>query len=426
MRLLLLTNYFPPEIGTGPHLIHELGESLAKSGHDITVVTGFPRYNVPEMPEKYRGRLHYREKMDGMEVLRINALNFYGQSVLSRGLVQLLAPPMLGLQAMLASKPDLVYAVSPPLLLGVIARFVAARFRVPLVVNVQDVFPQTMIDLGVLKNRALIKIFEMLERFVYRSATALTVMSEGNREFVVNRGAAPQKVHIVFNWTDTDAIQPVERMNDFRREHGLDDQFVVLFAGTMGISQGLEVVVQAARQLADEPNLLFLLIGDGIARAGIEREAAGLKNVRFLPMQPKEKYPQVLAAADACLVTLKPEVLTHSVPSKISTIMAAGRPILASLPLHSDAPRIIAAAQAGIVTPAADYMQLAEAVRELKRNSALAAQLGANGRRFAEKYFARQNIVKQYIGIFQELIDRHKPGRGSKNTFSEKGKEMHP
>jgi colanic acid biosynthesis glycosyl transferase WcaI len=186
------------------------------------------------------------------------------------------------------------------------------------------------------------------------------------------------------------------------------------------------VVVQAARQLADEPNLLFLLIGDGIARAGIEREAAGLKNVRFLPMQPKEKYPQVLAAADACLVTLKPEVLTHSVPSKISTIMAAGRPILASLPLHSDAPRIIAAAQAGIVTPAADYMQLAEAVRELKRNSALAAQLGANGRRFAEKYFARQNIVKQYIGIFQELIDRHKPGRGSKNTFSEKGKEMHP
>ena len=139
-------------------------------------------------------------------------------------------------------------------------------------------------------------------------------------------------MHTVFNWADTDEIRPGERINSFRREAGLSDEFVVLFAGTMGLSQGLSVVVETARLLANEPGLVFLLVGDGIEREPLERQAAGLPNVRFLPMQQKERYPEVLAAADGCLVTLRPEVSTPTVPSKIATIMSAGRPILASIP----------------------------------------------------------------------------------------------
>jgi glycosyltransferase involved in cell wall biosynthesis len=387
-------------------MAHELGETLVKRGHVVTVVTGFPRYNVPKMPQKYRGRMSFREKMDGMLVLRINALNFYGRSIISRGLVQILSPPMLGLQAILASKPDVVYTISPPLLMGVIARFSAWRYRVPCVVNVQDLFPQTMIDLGLLKNRFLIKIFELMERFVYRSTTAMTVMSEGNRQFVIGRGASPEKVHVGDNWVDVDAIQPGERMNDFRREHDLDDMFVVLFAGTMGASQGIEVAIDAARQLKNEPNLLFLLIGDGIARDGLERYASGLSNVRFLPMQPKELYPQVLAASDACLVTLRPDVLTPTIPSKIGTIMAAGRPILASMPLHGDAPRIINEARAGIVMAAGDSASLAKAVLDLKHNSALCAELGINGRSYAENRLSRECMIRKFEMIFQSVTGK--------------------
>ncbi len=287
MKILLLTNYFPPEVGTGPHMPHELGESLVKRGHEVTVVTGFPRYNVPEMPEKYRGRMRFEEEISGMQVLRINAMNFYGRSFFSRGMVQFLNPPMLALQAMIARKPDLVFTISPPLLMGVLARLVALRFHVPCVVNIQDLFPQAVIDLGILKNKPLIKIFEWMERYVYRSATALTAMSDGNRAFMISRGAPPEKVHTVFNWVDVDAIQPGLRMNDFRRQHGLGDQFVVLFAGTMGVSQGLEVVVNAARQLAYVPDLLFLLIGEGVECPRLKHAAEGLKNVRSCPCSQK-------------------------------------------------------------------------------------------------------------------------------------------
>jgi len=404
MKILLLTNYFPPEVGTGPHMPHELGDSLVKRGHEVTVVTGFPRYNVPEMPKKYRGRMRFEEEMNGMRVLRINALNFYGQSVFSRGMVQLLNPPMLGLQAMLASKPDLVYTISPPLLMGVLARFAAARYRVPCVVNVQDLFPQTMIDLGILKNKTIIKIFEWMERLVYRSATALTVMSEGNKEFVVSRGAAPDKVHPIFNWVDVETIRPGLRMNDFRREHGLGDQFVVLFAGTMGTSQGLEVAINAARELAYVPNLLFLLVGGGMECERLKRAADGLKNVRFLPMQPKEIYPQVLTAADVCLVTLRPEVRTPTIPSKIPTIMAAGRPIVASMPLHGDAPRFIVESKGGLVVKPADAHALAEAVLSLKNDEETARQMGINGRNYVEQWFSRTSCVAQIEALFQSVL----------------------
>jgi colanic acid biosynthesis glycosyl transferase WcaI len=404
MKILLLTNYFPPEVGTGPHMPHELGDSLVKRGHRVTVVTGFPRYNVPVMPAKYRGRMRFKEEIGGMQVLRINAISHYGRSVFSRGMVQLVNPPMLGLQAMLADKPDLVYTISPPLLMGVLARLAAWRFNVPCVVNIQDLFPQTMIDLGILKNKPLIKLFEWMERFVYRSATALTAMSDGNRAFIISRGAAPEKVHTIFNWTDVDAIQPGPRMNDFRREHGLGGQFIVVFAGTMGSSQGLEVAINAARQLAYVPDLLFLLIGEGMECERLKRAAEGLKNVRFLPMQPKEVYPQILAAADVCLVTLRPEVLTPTVPSKISTIMAAGRPIVASIPLHGDAPRFISASGGGLVVEPANARALADAILALKNDPEKARQMGASGRTYAEKNFSRTVCVDRIEGLFQAVL----------------------
>jgi glycosyltransferase involved in cell wall biosynthesis len=405
MKILVLTNYFPPEIGTGPHLPYELGESLVQAGYEVTVVTGFPRYNVPTIPERYRWKLVCREEMGGMQILRINTPNFYGNTRISRGLVQLLSPPVLAIRGLFGGRPDVVYTGTPPLFMGVAAYAVARRYRVPFVLNVQDLFPQTAIDLGVLQNRTLIAFFRRVERFLYRKATALTAMSDPNRDYVIARGADAGKVHTVFNWCDTESIRPAARMNDFRRMHGLNENlFVVLSAGTMGFFQGLDTVIDAARLLADVPDLLFLLVGGGAECERLQQRAAGLPNVRFLPMQPKELYPQVLAAADVGLVTLRPEVITPNVPSRISTIMAAARPILASLP-QGEAARLVVEAQAGVVVPAGDGPAFATATLRLKENPAASQQMGVSGRQYAERYLSRTACVRRNEEILRRATE---------------------
>lgn len=404
MHILFLTNYFPPEIGSGPHLPFELGETLVQRGHEVTVVTGFPRYNMDVMPREFRYRLWKREQVSGMTVLRINAPNFYSGSRLSRKLVQVLAPPVLGARSLLTKKPDIVYTTTPPILMGHAAIHAAKRHGVPSVVNVQDLFPQNMIDLGIVQNKRLISLFESWERTVYKKATAITVMSDGNREFVVNRGAAAEKVHTVFNWVDTNAIQPLERLNPFRQRNDLPyDKFVVGFAGTMGASQDLAVVVDAARRLQSERDIVFLFVGDGTERRRLEAQADGLDNVRFLPMQSKATYPFVLASFDACVATLLPTVKTPTVPSKISTIMAAGRPVLAALP-SGDATRLIQDANAGIVVSASDDAAFADAIMRLKSNPNFARACGDSGRRYVESHLGRDVCIDRLESVFEATI----------------------
>jgi colanic acid biosynthesis glycosyl transferase WcaI len=403
MRVLLLSSYFQPEVGGGIYLASELGQTLVKLGHEVTVVTGFPQYKVPVMPETYRGRFLMREETDGMAVFRVRMPVRYGTGGISRGLFHMISPLVLAIRGLMVKRPDVIYAWTPPLPLGVAAYVVARRFRIPFVVNVQDLFPQNAVDLGMLHNRALIRGFETMERFVYRKSTAITVMSDGNGDYVVAKGADRQHVHTVPNWVDIDAILPGERMNEFRRQHGIGDQFLVVFAGAMGWSQGLEVAVEAAKELTSTPEVLFLLIGEGVERPKLEAMAAGLPNVRFLPLQPKAVYPSILAASDVCLVTLSPEVVTPAVPSKIGTIMSAARPILAALP-PGDAPQLIAKAACGVVLPAGDGRRMAEAVMQLHHDRQAAQQLGINGRRYAEEHLSRGACVRQVETILKSAI----------------------
>ena len=218
MRILLLVNYFPPEIGSGPHLPFELGETLVQRGHQVTVVTGFPRYNVPVLPERYRGRVFYREEMGGVTVLR-TASAYPLRQIEDRT------------RSVPYAKPARAHAPGPTdcetrrRLYDYTSadkrhrgRTVARRHRVPCVVNVQDLFPQNAVDLGLLHNRMFIRAFQAMERFVYRIADRITVMSDGNGDYVVAKGARREKVQTIANWVDTDLIRPSERLNDFRRK----------------------------------------------------------------------------------------------------------------------------------------------------------------------------------------------------------------
>jgi glycosyltransferase involved in cell wall biosynthesis len=276
----------------------------------------------------------------------------------------------------------------------------------PAILNVQDIFPQSAVDLGVLKNPWLIRCFKSMEAFAYRHFRLTVAHSEGNRRYIISRGGPPLQVTAIPNWVDTEAIQPGLKTNGLRTALGLEGHFIVSFAGIMGYSQDLGPIVKAAALLKDHPHIAFLLVGDGVEKPRLMKmvQDSNLSNVHFLPMQPKAEYPKVLAASDLCLVTLRKEVQTPVVPSKILSIMAAGRPVLASLPLEGDAPRLIAAAHAGICVAPESPERLAEAILKLYQDSSLLEEMGAKGRGYAVQNLSLKACVMQLEQLFEKTI----------------------
>ncbi len=437
MRILLLTAYFPPDTGSAAHLFYELGKAFVERGHEVTVLTSMPGYHALGSLEKYRGKKRIKEDMDGMEVVRVATPQPPRHLMVGRALWQFGGALAFFLAGLALPSHDVAIVYSPPLPLGLTAWGLKKLRGIPFILNVQDLFPQSIIDLGLLRNRWLIRFFEAMERFVYQQANVITVHSEGNRQHIARKMERREgekvkgdKVKVIPNWVDTDFIRPGERMNGFREEQGLGDAFVVSFAGVLGYSQDLDVVLEAARILnggrwkmedvswktedgdwqsairIPQSEILFLIVGDGVEKARLEAKAQqmGLDNVRFLPMQPREKYPAVLHASDIGLVTLHAEVKTPVVPSKILSIMAAGRPVVAAMNLDGDGPRLIAEAQCGLCVPPEDPQALAQAVLKLYHDPSLRQELGLNGRRYAEEHLSLDRCVAQYEALLQQVV----------------------
>ena len=410
MRVLLLTAYFPPDTGSASHLFYELGAELAKTGHTVTVVTSMPSYHVQGSLERYQGRIWLREGIKGMDVVRVATPQLPRRLMFGRALWQFSGALTFVVVGLLVPPQDVALIYSPPLPLGLAAWALRGLRGVPFVFNVQDLFPKSIIDLGLLKNRWIIRAFEAIERFVYRRADAITVHSGGNRQHVIGKGTGATKVSVIPNWVDTNFIRPEDRMNGFREEHALGDHFLVSFAGVLGYSQDLDVVLEAAALARNEANILWLIVGDGVEKDRLEAKAQhmDLPNVRFLPMQPRDKYPSILHASDVCLTTLHAEVTSPVVPSKILSAMAAGRPVVASLDLNGDAPKVIEEAKCGFTLPPEDPDALADAVMTLYRDKALREELGRNGRLYAEKHLSLKSSVSQYEELFQQILEERR------------------
>lgn len=409
MNILIFVSRFPPEIGSASHLFYELSEGLVNLGHKVTVVTGFPRYDLPKdgniekVLEKYKGKLLSQETVNGIRIIRLLLVPLPRGVIIARGLDHFISS-VLFFGGLVSGKQDVIFVYSPPLPLAFSVYFLSKIKNIPIVTNIQDLYPQAMIDRGVLKNRFLIGVLEAMERFVYKKSDYLTAHSEGNQDHLVSKGATPSRISVIPNWTDTDLIKPLEKLNEFRKEHNLGTKFIVSFAGIMGLAQGLDSVIETAALLRDYKDILFLLVGDGARTEYLKAKTKELEleNVKFLPMQPREKYPSVLHASDACLVTLKKNVATPVVPSKLMNIMASGRPVLASMPLTGDAPKIIKAAQCGYCVEAEAPEALAEAVLKLYKEPDLREEFGKNGRIYAEQHFSRVACVKRYEGLFKD------------------------
>lgn len=408
MRLSVLTPHFAPDTAPTGVVVTRVVEELARRGHRIDVVTALPWYREHRIEPGYEGRLVRHEDTPWGRVTRVHpfpagdkrdilrrAAAFGGFSVLA------------GLAGARGDEPiDGVLALSPPLTLGVAGWTVARRRRVPLVFNVQDVFPDVAVELGVVTNDKLIAAASALERWIYDHADAVTVLSDDLRDNVARKTRSPSKVKVIPNFVDTDAIVPAERETAYRREHGLTGKTVVMYAGNVGLSQSLDLVIAAAGALAHERDLVFVVNGSGAARADLESDARGLGNVVFVDPQPVERLPEVLASADVHLVPLKRGLARSSVPSKTYSILAAGRPLIASVDVGSEVARVVEQSGAGVAVPPDDAEAFTKAVRKLVEAPAEGAVMGEAGRRWVERWASPARVAEAYEDLFVSLLRR--------------------
>jgi colanic acid biosynthesis glycosyl transferase WcaI len=309
--------------------------------------------------------------------------------------------------------------MSPPLTLGLSGWTVARARRVPFVFNIQDVFPDVAVELGMLRNRRVIAAASWLERFSYRLADAVTVLSDDLAENVRAKLASgdggrssrdPHKVRVIPNFVDTAWIRPAEADNAYRRDYGLEGKRVVMYAGNVGFSQSLDLLLDAAAALAHEDDVVFVINGGGAARPDLEKRARGMANVRFVDMQPKDRLPEVLAAADIHVVPLKRGLARSSVPSKLYSILAAGRPVVASVDAGTEVARTVEAAGAGIAVGPGDAEAFTKAIAWLLDDADRRLDQGRAGRRFVETWASPAAVARAYEDLFAELGARRAGG----------------
>lgn len=404
--LLLALNYHPDRLGNAP-LMTGLAEGLVERGHRVTVVCALPHHETGRIDPAYGGRAWVRDARNGVDILRVWLYapgdGAGGAAAKMANYASFTATAMAA--ALTVRGVDVIFTPSPPLTLGVVDHLVGRVKRVPFVYNLQDLFPEAAVRLGVLTDRRMIAAFERLERWVYRKATRLSIISEGFRAHLRARGVPDARIAYIPNYTDTDEITPRARTgNPVRAAHGLEDCFVVQFSGRMGYSQGLGTVIDAWRMLDDLPRARLMMVGDGQARPLVESALADDPRAIVLPTQPRERLADLLGAADVGLAPLKRGMAATCIPSKIFGIMAAARPVIAGVEADTDTARLIEAADAGIVVPPEDPRALADAIRRLYRRPKLGRAMGAAGRLHVVGHHSRHAIVARYEVLLEEAI----------------------
>ena len=412
MRVLLLTLYFAPDVAANAVIMTELAEELTTLGHQVTVVTAFPHYAGNVIDHRYRGRFIQREEHEGIQVIRTYLYTSpHKQRFLVRFLNYVSFNFLSTLASLFAGPQDIILAPSPPLTIGLSAYLISRVKRISYVYNVQDIYPDVVVKLGILRNPWVIALSRWLERFVYAHARHITVLSEGFRANLLRKGVPPEKLTVIPNFVDVDFIRPLPRNNGFRHRFGLDGRFVVLYAGNLGHSQNLEHVLECAALLQDQDDIAFVIVGNGSRKPYLEAQARqmGLCNVRFIPFQPREDVPDIYAAADISLVPLRKGIALDSVPSKVYTIMASARPVVAAVDPGSDAWNLVEQAQCGLCVEPESPHALAEAIRALYADPALRERLGRNGREHVVQHYTRQAVARRYHELLTSLVGTERP-----------------
>jgi len=386
----------------------QMCEGLISLGHEVSVITSFPHYERFRVWDEYRGKLYERASYRGMDVLRLWVYASGSKQNSLRRLASYLSFNAAATIGGLLQRGafDVILCPNGSFFTGLSSAIVGAPRRVPFVYNVQDLYPEAPARSGQLRSRSAVAGLKVIERVMYRLATHITVITPSFQEYLVStKGVPPEKVSVIPNFVDTQFIRPLPKVNDFSRDHGLADKFVVSHSGNVGSVYDLETMLHAAARMTGQKDILFLIVGDGVAKAGLERKAAelGVENVRFLPFQPHEKLPWLRAACDVQVSLYRREQADYSMPSKIYEIMASGRPVLASAEVESDVRRLVDETGCGICIAPENTDELVEAVLGLYRDPARREDMAQRGRETVERRYSKQTVVAQYHELFQRV-----------------------
>ena len=402
MRVLILNQYFDPDVSASAQRLTELAEDLAMRD-DVVVVAGRPSYD----PSKARPRPQLPSRL---HVKRVPSTAFHRQRPLGRILNYLTYLGSALLTGLATPRPDVVVAATDPPLVGLVARWIAVLRGAPFVYLLWDVHPQLARAAGLMGDGLTFAVLDVFSRHVLRNASLIIVPTERMKQSAIAGAAGPDQTEVAPLWEDTSLMSPGPRENAFRGEHGLTGKFVVMYSGNIGLTQQLSVLIDAADRIRDLDDVIVVLIGEGAGKRGLEAEVdrRRITNVRFMPYRPADEMPLSFAAADVFAVTLAPGLTRYMHPSKVLTIMASGRPVVAAIDTDSDTAKLIVEGRIGLVSAPGDAAMLEKHLRWLRDRPADRQAMGERARTLAEQQYSRRIGTERYIDLIQRVRrDRH-------------------
>lgn len=405
MNIVLVSIAYPPEIRSISTMAQELAEELVLRGHAVTVLTSWPQYNLSEES------LHWAMSADtlerGVRVIRIKTLPHHKVQYFLRGIAQITLPFFFlrALKRFVHHPIDVVMVYSPHLPLVKVGSYIKNKHRARFLLNIQDIFPQNAIDLGILKNKMLIRYFERMEISAYREADVITTCTTAAKDFLIQRKGVPvAKVHVLHNWIDISAYTVAKAQGRFRKQYQLNDKFVIIFPGILGPSQGLEFIIEVAQRVADLQDCRFLFVGDGTEKVKLQAMVVKnrLHNVQFEKFVAPHEYPVLLKEIDMGLLCLDNGSKTPTIPGKFFGFAAAKLPIIAFLNQESEGFQIIKDARCGAVMVSDNPQRAADCIRGVYKNAVLLDQWGQNGYDYVTQHFSKE----AGISAFERLLSR--------------------
>ena len=407
MRILIIHQQYLGESDGGGSRFNQFARYWAGQDHQVTVLAGTVHYATGERPARFRNRLISEEHDEnGVRVFRCYMSKNYGPGYLSRlwGYFSFVcSATWAGLFRV--GKHDVLIASSPPLFVGITGYIISRLWRIPLLFEVRDLWPQFAVETGVLTNRQMIRLGYRLERFIYGKARHINVLTPAFRDVLLSKEVPDEKLTMIPNGADLDLFHPGDRDNDIRRRYHWGDRFVVIYTGAHGPANGLGQVLDAAKVLLDRTDILFVLVGDGTEKAELESRARrlGLTNVQFIPAQAKSEMPDFINAADVGLAVLqKIDGFKTVYPNKLFDYMACGRPVIVAI--DGEARNLIERAGAGIYVEPECPTQLRCAVLELCSDAKKGLRFGKNGFDFVRNCFSREGLASEFLDLLHVLV----------------------
>lgn len=406
MKILLIHQYFLEKDGAGISRFNQFVKYWTESGHEVTVICGMIHYMTGTKPKKYFRKWITKEKNGSCSIVRVYVSDAYNRSFVGRMWAYLSFTCSSVAALFTIPKHDVVIATSPPLHVG-IPGFCASRlWRIPLIFEVRDIWPESAIEVGVLKSPLLIRLSYALESFLYQSATRINVLTPAFRDIlIVKKRISPEKIVCIPNGADTDLLLQTIDRDTMRKDLFLEGKFVVLYIGAHGVANHLDQVLDAAHLLKNSPEIVFLFIGTGMKKAELIERATRehLSNVRFLDPVPKERIANYIYASDIGLAVLKKlDIFKTVYPNKLFDYMVCRRPIIVAI--DGAARSLVEDARAGVYVAPEDPQALCDAVKTFLQSPSHRATLGDNGHTFATRNFSRSVLAQQYISILQRVV----------------------